>query len=412
MCCALGAVQAYTPTNFDQPYDLRFSEQSWKRGAGLLHIGVRGEYLQAVKAYSPNEKTVPATRIWGTTESALAALEGQRTGSSLNILANKIGATQDGTRGIFTTNGTFDKWQTTLDVIFPLNMIRLPGSFMFAVHVPYIESSFSNVQWTSLTKNETLHDSLVRSEIASDHASLASFMKSNGDLDINGKQRQGFGDVSCMLNWQGHFTQYNRRLRDVRVQLRAGVSLPTGHTPDVNCSFDPDFGHDGAVGIPLGAGLRLDLGGNVRIGLDVGGTMFLRRTKEWRLKKSWAQTQNLMMAKGYATREYGPAWKFTLYSELYNEWAGLTITGGYQFLKNTESTLFPQDSSLSSLFINMNEDAELSESHNLIGNITYTPALLRGWRVRPELSFFAKYPFNGKRMISGTTVGGSASICF
>lgn len=410
--CSVSVACAYTPTNFEQPYDMQFSEQSWKSGTGWLHVGVRGEYLQTVRAYSPDEKKVPATQIWGTRESVLATLEGNTPGSSLNLLANKVGAMQDGTRGTFTTTGTFDKWQTTLDFAIPLRMIRLPGLFTLSAHVPYSEASFSNIAWKSLTKSETLQDAWVRSEIASDQDTLATFMKKHGGVDISGSTEHGFGDVAVMLNWQGHFSQYQRRLRDVRVQLRAGVSLPTSSNVNIHKVFDIDFGHDNALGIPLGAGLRLDLGGNVRIGLDVGGMLLLRRTKEWRLKQSWAQTQHLLLNTGLATREYGPEWKFTLYSEFYNDWSGLSITGGYQFIKHTESTLFPQDNSLNALFINMNEDTEVSESHNLIGSITYSPAQLRGWRVRPELSFFAKYPFNGRRMISGTTIGGSASLRF
>jgi len=80
-----------------------------------------------------------------------------------------------------------------------------------------------------------------------------------------------------MLYWQAHFSQYQRRLREVLVQFRIGLKLPTAHRVDTDQVFDIDFGHDGALGVPLGGGLRLDLGAGVRLGVDVGTLFLVRR---------------------------------------------------------------------------------------------------------------------------------------
>ena len=146
-----------------------------------------------------------------------------------------------------------------LDVCVPLHLLSLPGQVTLGLHVPFIEAHFSDIAWKSRTKAQTLDDDVVRTAIAHDEASLTSFASQHGSLDIGPQSRQGVGDVAVMLNWLAHFSQYQRRLQDVRVTLRGGISFPTGHQVDTNKSFDIDFGHDGAVCVPLGAGLRLTL---------------------------------------------------------------------------------------------------------------------------------------------------------
>ena len=232
-------------------------------------------------------------------------LEGHAAGTSLHALANRVRSMQDGTRGTFSVDGSYTRRQAMLDVCVPLHLLSLPGQVTLGLHVPFIEAHFSDIAWKSRTKAQTLDDDVVRTAIAHDEASLTSFASQHGSLDIGPQSRQGVGDVAVMLNWLAHFSQYQRRLQDVRVTLRGGISFPTGHQVDTNKSFDIDFGHDGAVCVPLGAGLRLDLGGGVRVGVDVGATIIMRRTKQWRLKTSWAQTQHLLLDTGRATREYG-----------------------------------------------------------------------------------------------------------
>ena len=100
-----------------------------------------------------------------------------------------------------------------------------------------------------------------------------------------------------------------------------------------------------------------------------------------------------------------------LYSQVYHRFTGVTLTGGYQFLKHTDSTLFSQSDTVSSSLINL-QDVEPSESHNLVVNAAFTPAMMRGWRVRPELLATVKWPFLGRRMLSGTTIGASFSVRF
>lgn len=406
------AVAAYTPTNLDNPYDFSFSEQNWRPEKGWVHIGTRGEYMVKERAFDPDQKSVPATQIWGKRHSALAMLEGHQPGTTLHSLANQLRGAQDGTRGTFEPTGSFHRRHVIFDVMVPFHAIRLPGLFSLSAHLPLCFGSFSNVRWVSKTAAQTLQDELVKSSLASDHQSLTLFAQKHGNLNIEEQSREGFGDAVIMLNWQGHFSQYQRRLKDVRVQARVGVKLPTGLRNNINKAFEVDFGHDGAFGVPLGAGLRLDLGGGVRVGLDVGALLLIRRTKEWRLLTGAAQNENLLLTTGKATREFGPEWKFTLYSQLYNNRAGLAATVGYQFLKHTDSTLYPQSNALSSLMVNSGQSTEVSESHNVVGAVTFTPAVARGWRVRPELQVVAKYPFGGTRMASGTTLGGSVSVRF
>lgn len=408
--CAASTLAAYTPTNLSAPYDLNFSEQTW--GGSHFDLSTDAQYMTGVRAYDPDENRVPATQIWGSPESSLAMLEGHQPGSALHGLSNRLRGTQDGTRGMFTVDGSLKWAQVGLSAKWLLSMIKLPGQFVLSAHVPFIDARCQNVTWKSLTESQTLHDDMVKTELASNQSELATFVQQYGNLDIGDQQRQGIGDTTVLFSWQGHFSQYQRRLRDVRVQLRAGINIPTGHGVNPRKVFDIDFGRDGSISIPFGAGLRLDLGGGVRVGLDVAALAAVRRTKNWRLKTSWAQTPHLRLATGKATREYGLEWKFNVYSQLYSDQFGVTMTAGYQFLKRTDSTLYPQDDTLSSSIINTASDVDVSESHNVVWNVCYTPALVRNWRVRPEIFVGGKFPFNGRRMVSGYLLSGGVSFRF
>lgn len=402
-------VGAYTPTNIHMPYDGDFSQWVWAPHV-RAHVGVRGQYMVASKAYNEDEKRVPVTQIQSSKESALAMLEGSVPGTPLHGLANRLRGSQDGTRGMFEVQGELAWKQLCVDALYRLHMIKLPGIFSLGVHIPIIDASIHDVSWKSLTKSETLQDDEVHSLLVRDEKSLKQFAERYGKLDIGDQHRTGLGDLACMLYWQAHFTQYRRRLSDVLVQLRIGVTIPTSHRVNTDKAFDVDFGRDGAWGIPLGGGLRLDLGEGIRVGIDVGATLFIRRVQEWRLKTSWAQTPYLLLSKGLATREYGPEWRFTLYGQWAVAKTGLCVSGGYQFFKHTDSTLYPQSDSLSATLINTSPTVDVSESHNGVFGLNYVPAAVRKWKMVPEFSVQATIPFGGRSCMSGTIISAGVSV--
>jgi len=411
LCVAgISFARGYTPTNLSWSYDIRFSQQEW--AGKYVDFRAYTEYMTGAHAYDENEKQVKPTQIYNATESVLAMLEGYNTGSTLNLLANRLRGFQDGTRGTFSVTGGFEAYTVHLGGWFHVVPFSLPGDLSIAVEVPFQYMSFKDITWTSLTKQETLQDDMVRTELASNSSELSSFVTTNGSLNIGSQSAQGIGDVSVLFHWKNRFIQYQRRLKRVDLSFRTGLTIPTGHEQSIDKAFDVDFGHDGTWVVPFGMGLLLDLDGNVRVGIDVGMTMLIRRTKEWRLKTSWAQTEHLLLSKGKATKEYGPEWKFTLYGQSYDLMPGLVMTMGYQFYKHTDSTFYPQGDTFSSSIINTSPTIESSESHSLLTDITYNPGVGRGWRVAPELTLHAKVPFNGRRMISGYVLGVGCSLRF
>jgi hypothetical protein len=368
--------------------------------------------MVTTKAYDHEERRVPITQIQSAKESALAMLEGSVPGTPLHGLANRLRGSQDGTRGMFTVDGDLSWRQMCIDVLYRLHMITLPGIFSLGLHLPIIDASIHDVTWKSLTKSETLQDDEVKSLLVRDERSLKDFAQRYGSLHLGDQHRRGIGDLACMLYWQAHFTQYRKRLSDVFVQLRVGVTAPTAHRVNIDRAFDVDFGRDGAWGIPLGGGLRLDLGGGVRVGIDIGATLFIRRVQEWRVKTSWAQTPYLLLSKGLATREYGPEWRFMLYGQWAVAKTGFYVSSGYQFFKRTDSTLYPQADALSATIINTSPTVDVSESHNFVAGLNYVPTAARKWRVVPEFSVQATVPFGGRSCMSGTIISGGLGFKF
>lgn len=401
---------AYLPTNMTQTYDHTPTEHEWL--GRYVHVGTFGEYMVDQKSYDPDKNVAPPTQIFAATQSALAMLEGQRAGSALHQLSNRVRATQDGTRGMFAVTGDFEAYTFGVECAAHLSGLRLPGSFSFAVKVPFQYQAFKNVQWQSLTKNETLADDAVTRLIAKDHDTLAAFTQTHGSLDLDGHSRWGVGDTTAMLHWRKRFVQQQRRLRSVLVNARIGVKAPTGYDRNINRAFDVSFGHDKTWGIPLGLGLELDLSGAFRVGIDVGALLLSRSTRTWRLKSSWMQTDQLLLKTGKATREYGPEWHFNVYGKMVGPVRGLVWTLGYQFLKHTDSTLYPQDTTFSDAVINAAQNVEVSEAHSLLVDMTYNPRRVRNWRALPEISVYSKIPVGGTRMINGYLVGGRLSWRF
>jgi len=402
---------AQTPTNVHMPYDMDFFERVWTPNL-TTQVGIRGEAMVATRAFNADEKVVPVTQIYTERESALAMLEGAAVGTALHGYANRFRGMQDGTRGMFSVTGELAWKQLCVDALYRLSMIKLPGLFSVGIHLPFIEASLSDIKWTSLTQSQTLQDDIVRGQLVQDENSLASFVLQNGDARIGSQQRVGMGDVACMLYWQGNFAQYQRRLQEVFVQLRFGLTLPTAHKMNNDNIFDIDFGRDGSATVPAGGGLRLTLGEGVRVGIDVGATFIVRRLREWRLKTSWAQTPYLMLSKGLATKEYGPDWRFTLYGQAEARMLGLVFTGAYQFFKRTDSTFYPQDDMMNAKLINSSPLVDISESHNVVGALTFVPVGATRWRFLPEMTVQVTVPFNGKSVMSGTLVSAGFSVKF
>jgi len=407
---------AYTPTNIQMPYDNDLTQRLWKPEVSM-QVGLRALTMLQAQAYNGDEQRVPVTQVYGlkatgNKESALAMLEGSLPGTALHGLANRLRGAQDGTRGTFVVTGDLSWNQVCMDLLYRLTMFKLPGLFALGVHVPFIDASIHNVAWQSQTLSQTFQDDKVRSLLVDDQASLARFVAENGNLDIGSQRRSGLGDLSCMLYWQGHFTQYQQRLQDVMVQLRIGLHLPTAHKVDPDKAFDVDFGHDGSAAIPVGAGLRLDLGGGVRVGGDVGSTVIIRQQKQWRVKTSWAQTPWLLLSKGLATREYGPQWRFTVYAQTELAHTGIFCTGAYQFFKHTDSTFYPQDDVMSSVLINSSPTVDAVESHNLLATVSFIPPQARTWKMLPEFNMQLTMPFNGRNVMSGVLLSGGVSLKF
>jgi len=132
----------------------------------------------------------------------------------------------------------------------------------------------------------------------------------------------------------------------------------------------------------------------------------------WRLKTSFAQTSYLTLARGLATQEYGPEWRFTLYSQAQLGSTGLYCSAGYQFFKHTDSTLYPQSDTMSASLINSAPMIESSESHSFLIGAGYIPPMLKKRRFLPEFLVQLALPFSGKSIMSGSVLSAGVSCKF
>lgn len=398
-------VNAVPFVNAIRPYDINFQPIHWKRQE--KNISLMTAYGVSGKARNGGGNKVSEPQYLHATQNALAMLKGSEAASEIANIAQQINVNGDnGVRGHFVVTGDFDV---------PLNFV-FAGHYHFLnewtinAYLPVYHMAFKNIVWENKTKNVTGDDALTRTLLTDNFFSNVTRLGDN--LNLQDWSKTSIGDLTVSLSWMRRFLQHKEWLKEVRVNTRMGLSLPTGAKKDEDKAFSLAFGNDGAFALPFGAGLDLRLKNLCWIGVDISFENIFSHIKKRRIMTDAAQTNYLFLQKTNARKEYGFTQMFNLYvePELYK---GVSLRLSYQHTKQGDAKLFVISDDYSSITANKAEELKEWTTHHILAQLKWDRIKLNSKAgVLPQISIFGQVPFNGRRSLQSASVGMSVAFGF
>lgn len=392
--------------NLFEPYDtlIRPYYSAYKR----LQIYATAEFGYSNFGKNCDGIRVNVLQIWNCDQDALAMLDGFDPDTPAGEKRIVLDADDNGVRGHFKVTGDLDllaSWSLNVRWFFH-------DTWSLGVYFPFYAMRLRNVCWRECTQNFTDQDLRVK-QLLTDNFFANVCTLGNG-LDLQGWTRVGPGDITTLLEWYRDFPQRKRFLRNARLNWRFGFSLPTGFREDEDKILALPFGYDGAIAMPFGVGLDLCLSRYVNIGADVQLTHIFGNTRTRRIKTTSDQTELLLLEKLCAYKDYGMTQRFNIYVEFFKFLKGLSFLVGYQFKKHGDDTLSFPSNAFSAQIANSAEKLQEWSMHHMIVRANYDFVVHTDYatQVRPQLEFFARLPFNGRRIAVTPTVGMLFSIDF
>ena len=279
------------------------------------------------------------------------------------------------------------------------------------MYLPFYTVKLKNVHWIDQTLYDTAEDMRVHEYLTDNFASTVHDL---GCLDICGWRRTGPGDMAIVGDWLQDFVQNQPVLRNVRINGRLGLTVPTGKKENINEILAFPFGYNGAWTMIFGGGLNLSLASYVHIGFDVELREIFGNTTCQRIKTDPTQTDMLLLQKACVYNDYGIEQQYTLYGELYDLIPHTSCKLAYQFFKRGDSLISTYGTCFSDKIANYSERLQERNWHEILLTATYDFGhLTRGYtRAVPTFSLYAEIPYRGKRAIVCPTLGAIIDIDF
>lgn len=407
---ALGVSNTASAMNILQPYDTLIRPPF--DGENRWQLAIYGEAGIDTKAYNEKDEVCDVLRIWQTEQNALAMLQGAPENAPISLLREQLDADDNGTRGQMTVCSDFDaRYSAAISA-----RVRFLEQFSFAAYLPFMSMKLTNVCWRDQTQEIIDADIRVKELLMGEN--LETFFNTvrelGNDLDLGCWERSGVGDLTLMLEWLRDFPQQKPMLKNVHVNARLGLGVPTSKRADEDKLFALPFGNNGATSLIFGAGLDLKLGSYFKAGVDVQLTHLFGNTREQRIKTDINQTELLLLNKARVYTDYGLTQRFNLHIEAYKIIKGFSFKVGYQYRKRGENKISLVCNDFSDKIANTARRLDEFTMHHVILNARYSfeDDLGRDAAIKPYISLYARLPFNGKRVALERFVGAVFAIDF
>jgi len=363
--------------------------------------------IGSAKIYGEDFTSSNAMQLYNIDQNSIAMLAG----FSPDSKAGKIGIPiefDNGIRGHFCPTGKFDY---DFGAAFSARY-TFPYNLSLAAYLPVYKMGLHDVCWQDLTQSVTDQDFIVKERLTDNF--VCNVADLGCGLDILGWERTGLGDLVFMLEWMKGFKQGKQLLKNVELDGRIGLSLPTGLKQDENRVLAIPFGNDGAVGVIFAGGLRVTLSDVVRAGFDIELDHFFDNTRLRRIKTNRNQTDLLFLQETQAHIDWGLTQQFNVYIDFIKIWKGFSIKANYQFIKHGDDEISVFGNCFSSMIANTAISLQDYTMHNIIASVNYdfSRHLSPESHFKPYLMVFGKVPFNGKRSIQATTIGFILAVDF
>ena len=383
---------------------LLFNEIPDKCECSLL---VTGGYKKA-QTYNINGHHVASPfAIWSNSENSLSMFEGYGPTSEETQLLNSLKSYDNGVRGHIILNGDYKiDAATTL-----MSQVRVGENMSVLFIIPWYHTSLKNITLIDLTENKNIQDLKVRTTITDN---INELLKTYGNLEIHEWTHHGIGDIGCYIKWEYDFVQHKPLLKNVSLQLRCGVELPTGQHIDSNKILAHSFGNYRAVGLPFGGQLKLSLGDYCTCGIDAELTHIFNKTVNHRIKTAQNQTEFFLLQRSKAHFDFGMNQYVTLFGRLLYEPRGLQLTTAYEYFKHGDDQIGLHENAFNQAVANTAYYLQEKTAHHILVDFTCNVEKLfqKQWPVQPTVNIFIKVPFNGSNIHLTPLVGMGARVMF
>jgi hypothetical protein len=344
-------------------------------------------------------------RIWEPEQLALEMLQGYNPCTAIAKKSAQIDASDNGRRGHICFDGTFR-------ILFSFGAawrFFVHNNWSIGVYIPSYVMRLSHVKTHDLTESITDED-LRTKEFLTNPWVLPQETCALGDLDIGGWQRGGLGDIVTQAEWYQDFIQQRPILRNVRLNWRIGVGIPTARRVDENKLIAISFGRDGAWSIPLGIGLDFTVGSWFRTGVDVQLTFIFGNKRHRRIKTYPTQTDLLLLTKLDAYKDFGLEQQYNLYVEFFSR--NLSFKCGYQYITQGDDELSFGNNNFSPNIANLLVKLHDRTMHEIILVGWYDMKDLIKSSTEVKIGMFSQLPFNGRRSFAQQTLSLMVAVNF
>lgn len=393
-------------TNLSRPYNIFFKPERKKDTRSFFTMFVEGGIGHA-KGFDEDGST-NVMRIFNSREDGIAMLQGFSESSPQGQLLDKIQGVNvapidNGIRGNFLVSGDM---KLDYGIGFGWRYF-FPNDFSIGLYIPMYSMRLKNVCWQDQTPSTTPADPDVRVKQYLTDNFFANVSALGDGLSLKGWHRTGVGDLVALLEWDRDFPQPRPLLKNVRLNARLGLNIPTGLRADEDKLFALAFGCDGATGIIFGADLAVTFGDYMRAGVDVELLPLFGTVSSRRIKTDFNQTQSLLLEKTCVYTDWAMIQQFNIFVKFADFYKGFKIDVDYQFLKQGSAQMTPLSPAFPINIVNTGRNLEEWTAHDVIVKLGYDfkGTLREDARVAPTISFFAQMPFNGKNSILFTAAG-------
>lgn len=399
-------VLAFAPSTGFRSYDQALRTPA--RGRKKYHVRVVVESSIADQAYNSDSKRSNALAIYDKDQSSLMALRNplpdNRAAADI-VYRRMANPADDGVRGHMLLNGSYSETSVMPTIGASIELDGLPGKFGVDVHVPIVRKQMSLSLQKDQTNTTNFPLPLADLAVSAEMPNMLENIRSIGGLSLEKWTASGLGDASLLLTWRNWFKQEKELVRGVGLFAHVGVSLPSGKERDEDQMLSMPLGADGAFGIPVGVGMRVQFVNTLQAGLCVDFVGYFDKTKVRRLKTLREQTNFFLLNKGLATRDSGLNWQFYLYLKSHHLVGGLSLKAAYQYLRHDSDKLSPRDNKFSYDIVNSSNTLQEWHAHNVILSADYDHKSSKDRLVTPQMGVFYKLPVGGKAVIAMQSVG-------
>jgi hypothetical protein len=377
------------------------------------------------KGFNGCSKAVNIAQLYHETENSLAMLDGFPADSIMSKKRIKLDADDDGIRGHLAVCADFN-----VDFGCTLAVRRtLPYNILLGIYLPFFTMKLNHIRWYDQTKGVddtgvTAEDLRVRNNLTNDivnnngRIKISDYQQTNTAesicIDVRPWRRTGLGDLAIVADWLQDFVQAKPVLRNVRLNARLGLTLPTGLKGDINKFLAFPFGYNGTAAIIFGGGLNCTFGSYTNVGFDVELRSLFGNTTCRRIKVARHQTESLLLQKARVYNDYALEQQYTIFGELHDLVPHTSCKIAYQFFKHGDSFISLYGNCFSDKIANSSEDILERNWHEILVVATYD----FGYRTRdhscatPTLSLYGEFPYKGKRVITCFGLGAIINVDF